>query len=79
MISIKNSKVLQKFEDDFVREEKISVQEKFNLLDDFYNFAFSIGKLVINDSQQNLEALIKTTKVFRDASKITNKNSKRVR
>jgi hypothetical protein len=66
---IKNQKEFRKFEDDYIRDYSMTVDEKFNLLDSLYEFAHSTGKLTIDDSQQNLEALIKTLKVFRDANK----------
>lgn len=64
----KNSE-LRKFEDNFIRKNKMTVQEKFDMLDSIYEIAFSTGNINLNDTMGNLEALIKTTKVFRDASK----------
>jgi len=66
---IKNAKFLQDFEDEYTRNNKMTIQEKFDLSDDLYKFAFSLGKLTIDDSQQNLETLAKTLKIFRNASK----------
>jgi hypothetical protein len=72
---IKNPEELRKFEDDYIRNYNMTVEEKFKLLDSLYEFAHSTGKLTIDDSQQNLEALIKTLKVFRDANKPAFKSS----
>jgi len=69
---IKNAKFLQDFEDEYNRKNKMTVQEKFDMSDDLYKFAFSIGKLTIDDAQQNLETLAKTLKIFRNASKPIN-------
>lgn len=72
---IKNSGILQKSEDDFIRKNNMTIEQKFNLLNSLYEFSHSIGKLTTDDSQQNLEVLIKTLKVFRDANKPAFKSS----
>lgn len=65
---INNSKQIQELEDEYNRKNKMTVQEKFDMLDSLYKFAHSMGKIGLNDSQDNLQTLIKTTKVFRDAA-----------
>ena len=76
---IKNPELFRKFEDDYIRNYDMTVEQRFNMLDSLYTFAHSIGKLTIDDSQQNLEVLIKTLKVFRDADRPSFKSSKRIR
>lgn len=66
---IKNPELLQKVDDEFNKNNKMTVKEKFDMLDSLYKFAYSMGKINLNDPMDNLETLIKTTKVFRDAAK----------
>jgi len=66
---IKNAEFLQNFEDEYTRNNKMTVQEKFDLADELYRLAYKSGKLTIDDSQQNLASLIKTIKVFRDSER----------
>lgn len=72
---INNPQQLTEFEDDYIRNYNMTIDQKFNLLNSLYEFAHSIGKLTTDDSQQNLEVLIKTLKVFRDANKPASKSS----
>ncbi len=66
---VRNPELLQKFEDEFKRNIKMTIQEKFDMLDSLYEIAHSTGNLSLKDTLGNLDALIKTTKIFRDASK----------
>lgn len=72
---INNPQELNEFEDNYIRNYNMTIDQKFNLLNSLYEFAHSIGKLTKDDSQQNLEVLIKTLKVFRDANKPASKSS----
>ena len=72
---INNPQQLNEFEDNYIRNYNMTIEQKFNLLNSLYEFSHSIGKLTTDDSQQNLEVLIKTLKVFRDANKPAFKSS----
>ena len=70
-----NSQQIKEFEDDYVRNYNMTIEQKFNLQNSLYKLAHSIEKLTTDDSQQNLEVLIKTLKVFRDAGNPSFKGS----
>ena len=56
---LNNPELLQKFEDDYIRKNNMTIEQKFDLLDNLYKFAHSTGKLTIDDTQQNLEVMIR--------------------
>ncbi|MDQ3020217.1 MAG: hypothetical protein M3R36_06575 [Bacteroidota bacterium] len=66
---IKNNILIQQMEDEFIKNNVMTIQEKFDMMDSIYLLAHSSGNLILDDTTGNLEALIKTLKIFRDASK----------
>lgn len=76
---ITNPELLKKFEDDFIRQNDMTVQEKFNLIDSMFEYADSLGALSTEDTTGHLDTLIKTVKVFRDATEKSAKSYKGTR
>ncbi|MDZ4712732.1 MAG: hypothetical protein SGI89_10460 [bacterium] len=68
---ITNPELLEKFENDFVRQNDMSVQEKFDMMDQMFEYANQLGALSKEDTTGHLESLIKTLKNLRNASKDT--------
>jgi len=60
---IKDKKLLEEFEKYFMRKEKLSVKEKFKILNEMYKFAKKFGTFNDN-SLESIEKNIKIAKII---------------
>lgn len=60
---IRRNYELQKFENEFIRKEKIDVMKNFQIVEDMYNEAVSLGVIPTKDKLEGLEIDIKIARV----------------
>jgi len=65
---IKNRKELEKFENQIIRKEKLSIKKKFLLMDAMYKEAVALGSFPLKDALSGLDIDIKIAKVINSVS-----------
>ncbi len=65
---IKNRKELEKFENEILRKEKLSIKKKFLLLDAMYEEAVALGSFPLKDALSELDVDIRIAKVINSVS-----------
>jgi hypothetical protein len=61
----------QKFEIEILRNEKLDVKKKFNIVEALYNEAVALGALPLEDPLEGLEVDMRIAKVVNSVSKDT--------
>lgn len=61
---IKNTELLQKFEDEQTINDDMTLEQKLSLLNSIYKFAIKIGTLPPNDLLEGFETDIKVAKII---------------
>lgn len=61
---IKNERILKKFEDDFKRQEKMDLEEKYRILDAMYEEAVALGVFPPEDPLEGIDVKIKLARVM---------------
>jgi len=62
---IKDKKFYQEFEDEFLRNEKLTLDEKFRIYDEMYLWAKELGVFPLKDPLEGIEDDIKLAKFFK--------------
>lgn len=65
----KNLEVYQKFENEFIRKEKVDVLRNFRLVDAMYEEAVALGVFPLKDALEGIEVDLKIAKVVNSVSK----------
>ncbi len=66
---IKNTKLLQKFEDDLQRKEALSYKESLKIYESLWDEAKTLGILPSKDPMEGIEVKIKIAKILNSCSK----------
>ncbi len=66
---IKNYKLFEKFEKEFKKKEKLTIEEKYEIYNAMYEEAVELGIFPLKNPLEGIEVDIKIAKFFRDLSK----------
>ena len=66
---IKDSKILQKFEDETSKRDKVNVQKNFALVDAMYKEAVLLGVFPLKEALSGIETDIKIAKALNSVSR----------
>jgi hypothetical protein len=56
---VKNPEILQKFEDDYIRNNNQTLEKKFKTYDELRNYAIALGQFPLKDPLEGIEEKIK--------------------
>ncbi|MEQ8189132.1 MAG: hypothetical protein ABRQ39_14260 [Candidatus Eremiobacterota bacterium] len=73
---IKNQQLLERFEEDFLKKEQLTLKEKFLILDSLYKEAVSLGIIPLKNHLDGIDVDIKLAGVINGVRKITKKDIK---
>ncbi len=62
---IKNIKEFKKFEDEYIKNEELTLDEKFKIYDEMWLWAKELGIFPLKDSLNGIEKDIKLAKLFK--------------
>ncbi len=62
---IKNIKEFKKFEDEYIKNEKLTLDEKFKIYDEMWLWAKELGIFPLKDPLDGIEKDIKLAKLFK--------------
>ncbi len=62
---IKNIKEFKKFEDEYIKNEELTLDEKFKIYDEMWLWAKELGIFPLKDSLDGIEKDIKLAKLFK--------------
>jgi hypothetical protein len=75
---LKNRKLLEKFEMELIKKEKIDIEKKFRIFEELLKFAKEIKRFSQDDWEKDIENDIKYARAINAVKKLNQKNSKRV-
>ena len=75
---LKNRKLLEKFEMELIKKEKIDIEKKFRIFEELLKFAKEIKRFSQDDWKKDIENDIKYARAINAVKKLNQKNSKRV-
>ena len=72
---IKNYKIVQKFEEELIKKEKVNIIKNFQIMDAMYKEARALGVIPLKDPLNGWEIDVKIALVVNYVSKTSQKNS----
>jgi hypothetical protein len=75
---IKNKKLLERFEKELLKKEKINIEKNFRIFKEMIKFAKYIKRFSQKDWKKDIENDIRYARVINGIKKTNRKNSKRI-
>jgi hypothetical protein len=75
---IKNKKLLERFEKELLKKEKINIEKNFRIFEEMIKFAKDIKRFSQKDWNKDIENDIRYARVINGIKKTNRKNSKRI-
>jgi hypothetical protein len=75
---IKNEKLLERFEKELLKKEKINIEKNFRIFEEMIKFAKDIKRFSQKDWKKDIENDIRYARVINGIKKTNRKNSKRI-
>jgi hypothetical protein len=75
---IKNKKLLERFEKEWLKKEKINIEKNFRIFEEMIKFAKDIKRFSQKDWKKDIENDIRYARVINGIKKTNRKNSKRI-
>ena len=76
---IKNPKIIREFEEGLLRNEKLSLPEKFRIVEGLYREAVALGVFPLKNPLEGVETKIRIARVVNSVSETPRKNRRPVR
>jgi hypothetical protein len=76
---IKNGRILQRFERELIRKEKVDVMKNFQIVDAMYHEVVELGIIPLKNPLDGLETDIKVAKVVNNVSGAPYKGNERIK
>ncbi|MFZ8830601.1 MAG: hypothetical protein ACO2OY_00310 [Thermodesulfobacteriaceae bacterium] len=75
---IKNKKLLERFEKELIKKEKINIEKNFRIFEEMIKFAKDINRFSQKDWKKDIENDIRYARAINGIKKTNRKNCKRI-